>query len=230
MRFSIVIPTWEQYGNGVKFLKQLLISIHEQTYDDFEIIISDHSINYEIRNLCDLFKHLNIRYIRNEKNRGNSPANLNNALKIANGEIIKIMFQDDFFINNNSLNLISNFFNENSCNWIVNGCCHTNDGINYERFMIPYWNDEILHGVNTISSPSVLSFINDDILFFDENLIMLMDCDYYHSLYTRYGLPCVLPDYLIANRLHKHQISSLYNKNLNDEINIVKNKNYEFRK
>jgi glycosyltransferase involved in cell wall biosynthesis len=230
MRFSIVIPTWDQYGYGVSFLSKLLDTIKDQTLKDFEIIISDHSLDSKIEDLCNSFTFLNIIYIKNNNNRGNSPANLNNGLKLAKGEIIKIMFQDDFFIDNTSLDMIYNFFKDNSCKWLVNGCCHTNDGINYDRFMIPSWNDKILYGVNTISSPSVLSFINDNILFFDENLTMLMDCDYYYSLFMRYGLPCILPNYLIANRLHPHQISSLYNKNLNDEINIVKLKNYEFRK
>ena len=31
---------------------------------------------------------------------------------------------------------------------------------------------------------------------------------------------------LISNRTHKHQISSMYNKNINEEINYVKNKHY----
>ncbi len=230
MRFSIVIPTWEQYGNGVVFLTQLLNSIQIQTLKDYEIIISDHSINTEISDLCFKFSHLNIHYLKNLNDRGNSPSNLNNGLKLAKGKIIKIMFQDDFFINEKSLEIISNSFNEKNCKWVVNGCCHTTDGLNFDRFMIPSWNEKILDGVNTISSPSVLSFVNEDILFFDKNLTMLMDCDYYYSLYKRYGLPCIIPDYLITNRIHKHQISSLYDKNLFDEIKLIKNKNYEFRK
>ena len=80
-------------------------------------------------------------------------------------------------------------------------------------------------GRNTISSPSVLSFVNEDIRFFDENLTMLMDCDYYYRLYKRYGLPCIVENYLIANTSHPHQISKLYDRDLQSEINIIKNKN-----
>jgi glycosyltransferase involved in cell wall biosynthesis len=230
MRFSIVIPTWEQHGKGDFFIEQLLNSIKKQNFTDFEIIISDHSMDNTIKNKLNDFNDLNIFYIKNKKNRGNSPANLNVGLSHAKGEIIKIMFQDDFFINDNSLNLINSFFKENNAKWLVNGCCHTTDSINFYRYMIPYWNDKIIEGINTISSPSVLSFINDDIIFFDEKLIMMMDCDYYYSLYKKYGLPSILNDYLIANTSHEHQISRMYDKNLQDEINILKNKNYEFRK
>jgi glycosyltransferase involved in cell wall biosynthesis len=229
MKFSIVIPTWEQYGKGIFFLNQLLSSIRNQNYKNLEIIISDHSINDDIKKLTNNFLDLPIKYFRNENNRGNSPANLNFGLRHANGEIIKIMFQDDFFVNNNSLNLIENAFLNKNTKWLVNGCCHTTDSVNFYNFMIPSWNDKILEGVNTISSPSVLSFINDKISFFDENLTMLMDCDYYYILYKKYGLPYILPDYLIANTSHQNQISKMYTKNLQEEINIVKNKNYELR-
>jgi glycosyltransferase involved in cell wall biosynthesis len=230
MKFSIVIPTWEQHGFGLSFLTHLLESISFQTLKDFEIIISDHSVSDEIKNLVFSFSNLNIVYVKNESLRGNSPANLNNGLKLAKGEIIKIMFQDDFFVNNNSLEMIKDYFENNSCYWLVNGCCHTTDGINLDKHMIPSWNDKIIEGVNTISSPSVLSFKNNEISFFDENLTMLMDCDYYYTLFKKHGLPGILPENLIANRIHNHQISSMYTKNINEEINLVKNKNYEFRK
>jgi len=229
MRFSIVIPTWEQYGKGSFFLTQLLDSIKNQTLNDYEVVISDHSVNDDIKIICEKYVTLNITYLRNENKRGNSPHNLNFGLRQAKGEIIKVMFQDDFFINSKSLELISKEFKNHECKWLVNGCCHTTDSVNFYRYMIPKWNDKINEGINTISSPSVLSFINENILYFDENLTMLMDCDYYYSLYKRYGLPSILNDYLIANTSHEHQISQMYDKNLQEEINLVKQKKYEFR-
>lgn len=230
MRFSIVIPTWEQHGYGTVFFKQLLTSINSQSYKDFEVVVTDQSENDDIKKVCSDFKNLNIVYLKNNEKRGNSPANLNNGLKNAKGEIIKIMFQDDFFIDSESLKIIDEKFKENLSGWLVNGCCHTHDGQNFFRYMKPSWNDKIIEGNNTISSPSVLSFLNQNINYFDENLTMMMDCDYYYTLYKRYGLPCFLENYLIANRIHNFQISRMYNKNLEEEINIIKNKNYEFRK
>lgn len=224
MRFSIVIPTWEQYGKGTFFLNQLFNSIKKQSFKDFEIIISDHSKNEEIKNLCGNFKELNILYIKNELNRGNSPANLNNGLKHAKGEIIKVMFQDDFFIDDNSLEKIHQSFKSSSCKWLVNGSCVTPDSTIFHSCMIPSWNNNIPVGINTIGSPSVISFINEDILFFDENLVMMMDCDYYYSLYKKYGLPYIHQDYLIAGTSHPHQISKMYDKDLQTEINLIKTK------
>jgi hypothetical protein len=90
--------------------------------------------------------------------------------------------------------------------------------------MTPQWNDRLIFGVNTISSPSVLSFRNQNVSFFDENLTMLMDCEYYYQLYLKYGEPTVLNETLISNRIHQFQISTNYEGNINEEINYIKKK------
>lgn len=222
MRFSIIIPTWEQHGKGTFFLNQLLTSIKEQTFTDFEVIISDHSKDTEIKNLSRTFSSLNIVYITNSSNRGNSPANLNTGLSYAKGEIIKIMFQDDFFIDKDALSMIDKSFKETSHKWLINGSCITEDSKHFTNHMIPEFTSALLEGNNRIGSPSVLSFVNENIIFFDEKLVMLMDCDYYYSLYRKYGTPCILESCLVANTSHPHQISKMYDRDLQLEINLIK--------
>ena len=225
MKISVCIPTWEQYGNGFYYLKSLFESLKKQTFKNFNVIVSDHSMDDEIKLFVDSYKQFfEVVYVKNEKNRGNGPANTNVALKHADGDIIKVMFQDDLFFSEKALEIIHNTFENKDCMWVVNGCNHTNDGISFNREMVPSWNDQILYGVNTISSPSVLSFRNSKISFFDENLTMLMDCEYYYQLYIRYGKPTVINDILISNRMHQYQISSRYNLDINDEISYVKTK------
>lgn len=224
MKISICIPTWEQYGRGSDFLKNNFDRILTQTYKNFNVIISDHSVDDGIKNLCDLYSDkFEIKYIKNEFLLGNGPANTNNTIIHADGDIIKIIFQDDFLYQDNALELIAKQFENDDCNWLVNGCNHTNDdGETFSNFMVPYWNDKIAIGVNTISSPSVLSFRNINPCFFDEELTMLMDCEMYYQLYIRYGLPKIIIDPLITNRMHEYQISSLYRKDMSSEINHVK--------
>lgn len=227
LKISICIPTWEQHGTGKLFLNELLVSIDSQLYRNFNVIISDHSKNDEIKKLCDSYLNsFDIKYFKYEELYGNGPANTNNSINNADGEIIKIMFQDDIISNKNCLNLINEKFQTLKCEWLVSGCNHTSDNIHFFNQMVPYWNDRIIYGVNTISSPSVLSFKNNKCnnLLFDENLTMLMDCEYYYKLYLKYGLPEVVNDALITNRIHDRQISSMYDKNINDEIAYVKNK------
>jgi glycosyltransferase involved in cell wall biosynthesis len=225
MKVSICIPTWEQFGRGIEFLKNNLDKISKQTYKNFEVVVSDHSKDSEIEILCSEYKnHFEINYFKNQEKLGNGPANTNNAIKNSKGDIVKIIFQDDFFYDETALETIIKKF-ENGAKWVVNGCNHTHDdGKTFSNFMVPYWNSNIATGTNTISSPSVLSFINNDPCLFDEDLVMLMDCEMYYQLYKRYGLPIVIPNILITNRMHPHQISSMYNKNMWDEINHVKTK------
>jgi glycosyltransferase involved in cell wall biosynthesis len=212
---------WEQHGFGLSHLKDLVHSIQIQTFQDWEIVISDHSKDDEIdKFIFSLYKQdrSGITYFKNYDNYGNGVANLNNALKMANGEIIKIMFQDDFMFDRRCLEKFNKAFQNENTKWVVCGSNHTRDGVNFERFMIPSWNDKLLEGVNTISSPSVLAFRNENVELFDENLIMLMDTAYYYRLGQRYGSPTVIEDCLVTNRCHKNQISRRYSGNLEEEI------------
>ena len=228
MKISICIPTWEQYGRGVEFLKNNFEILLSQTYKNFNVIISDHSKDDNIKLLCDEYSnHFEIKYFKNENFLGNGPANTNNAILNADGDIIKIIFQDDYLFDERALELTSKEFENDECMWLVCGCNHTHDdGITHSNPMTPYWNDAIKRGVNTISSPSVLSFRNNNPCLFDENLTMLMDCDMYQQLFVRYGLPTILSDCFVTNRIHKHQISTLYIQDIWEEISHVNNKNY----
>lgn len=229
-RFSICIPVWEQGGFGFQYLKDLIRSIQIQTFQDWELVISDHSVSDEIYEFVASlggikYYNLNrVKYIRNLSDRGNGVANLNQSLIRASGEIIKIMFQDDFMFDRRCLEKFDRAFHDENTKWAVCGCNHTRDGVNFERFMVPSWNDKLLEGVNTISSPSVLAFRNENIELFDENLTMLMDVAHYYRLGERHGLPTILEDCLVTNRCHENQISSRYNGNLGDEIRYCKEK------
>jgi glycosyltransferase involved in cell wall biosynthesis len=205
---SICIPTYEMKGKGVEYLEYSFNILYSQTYTDFEIIISDHSTSNEIRDLCDAWSEiLNITYIKNEVNKGSSSSNINNALVHAKGDYIKVLFQDDFLYDENSLqNQIDCLKNKNS-KWLVAACCHYNEIELYNPFY-PKYHDEIQYGRNTISSPSVLMFANENIILFDEKLIWLMDVDYYKRLYNKWGLPVICNDICIVNREHTNQISN----------------------
>lgn len=220
MRFSICIPTWEQHGVGAYFLTDLLLSIERQTFKDYEIVISDHSKDDEIRNYAPLRDR--IIYVRNTKDYGNGVANLNNCFKYASGEIIKIMFQDDLMFSNKCLEKFDAAFDKNT-EWAVCGCNHTRDMTRFYQTMVPSWNDRLADGINTISSPSVLAIRNRDLEFFDENLTMMMDIEYYLRMNKRQPMT-VIPDCLITNRQHSNQISARYNRDLQTEIDYVKKK------
>ncbi|MEY4332415.1 MAG: hypothetical protein RLZZ196_1153 [Bacteroidota bacterium] len=227
MKISIAVPTWECYGRGEEFLNDLLRTIEIQTFKDFEVIISDHSVDDNLLKSISQFKdRFKINYFKNKNDRGNGPSNTNNAIEKCSGEIIKIMFQDDFFYDDEALEKIYNCFNENE-NWLLCGSNHTNDdGHNFYWDLYPKWNPDIIKGKNTLGSPSALAFKNKIFkqVKFDTNLTMMMDCDFYYSIKKMYGEPIYLNDVLVSNRVHTNQISQQfynnnYMKNMQKEIN-----------
>ena len=203
---SICIPTYEMNGKGAEYLSESFNMIYAQTYVDLEVVISDHSSDDTIKNVCEEYKDLlNINYVKNTYKKGNSSANINNAIKNAKGEIIKILFQDDFLYDENSLNTQVQSLGNNM--WLVTACCHYNDDEMYKPFY-PQYHDQIQYGQNTISSPSVLMFRNKDVIEFDEELIWLMDVDYYKRLYDKFGDPKICNIITVVNREHKNQVSN----------------------
>lgn len=228
--FTIAIPTYEMYGKGVEFLKFSFEMIKKQTFKDFEVVISDHSKNDDIKVLCN--KYLNffeINYLKNHKNIGSSSSNLNNAILNSKGTVIKVLFQDDFLYDEFSLENTATNFDVTVDKWLVSRCEHTYDGFNFIRDFMPMYNDMIYTGQNTISSPSVLSILNDKPFLFDENLINLMDCEYYKRCHDNYGLPKILGKITVVNRIGTHQVTNsiLTNEIREKELDYVIKKIYD---
>ena len=221
MKISVCIPVYEQRGLGLGFLRHNLDVLSKQTFKDFEVIVSDDSTYFQqtsMENLCT--KYPFVKYVRNK--RKGLVSNTNNAMLQANGELIKVLFQDDFLYSENSLQEIADNFKGH---WMVTACEHTADGTTMTRPFYPRYNDQIHLGNNTISSPSVLTILNKDIMLFDEDLTMLMDVDYYKRMYDRYGEPTILNKINVVNRVGDHQVSmNVTPAQVNEELEIVKKK------
>jgi hypothetical protein len=199
------------HGKGGEFLSLNLSKIITQQYKNYEVVVSDHSISDLVKNVCDEYLSLgmDIKYLRNGSNRGNSSSNINNAILNSEGELVKILFQDDFFFHSESLLDIVNSFQKNEINWLVTACCHSLDGQNFERDYYPKYTEDIMEGNNLISSPSVLSFLkSDNPILFDEKLVWLMDCDIYKRLYLRHGDPFYLNVINVVNRTWEGQFNN----------------------
>lgn len=204
-KISICIPTYEMNGKGEAMLKRNLDILISQTFKDFEVIISDNSENNDIKNLCESqsYENLDIKYFKNK--RKGMAQNTNEAIRNATGEIIKILYMDDYLASNESIDKIVKNFKEY---WIATGCEH-DDGEKIYNKHIPSYNEKIFLGKNTIGSPSVIAFLNKDILFFDEKMTWLLDCDYYKRLYDKYGKPGIIEDNLVIIGTGNHQTTSI---------------------
>lgn len=197
------------YGLGATFLRQSFDVLARQTCTDFDIVISDHSKTDEIEKVCDAYKNvLDVKYFKNTENRGNSAANTNNAIKKADGALIKILFQDDFLYDETSLEKIAKSFDAEKDRWLVTACESTKDGVTFFRPFYPHYEDKTILFKNTVSSPSVLTIKNEDPALFDEKLIWWMDSDYYKRCFERFGAPKILNDINVVNRMGSHQVTN----------------------
>lgn len=225
---SIAIPTWESYDRGAEFLDDLLRTIEIQKgHYSFEVCISDHSLNDEVLDKVEEFKdRIPIRYQRNENDRGNGPANTNKAIEMCSGDMIKVMFQDDFFYDDEALEKICDALYNSDKVWLLNGCNHTADhGNSFYWDLYPRFNDKLLDGTNTLSSPSVLTFKKKVKNRFDKNLVHFMDIDFFYGMRLDHGDPIFLDDVLISNRFpNDASISSNAPKDFAKESKYCKEK------
>lgn len=109
-KVSICIPCYKYPED----MKQLLDSIEEQTFADYEVIITDDTRDDSIKELVDSYTSIKNRiiYQKNRKQLGHIH-NWNEALKKATGEYIKIMFSDDWFSGKDSLQKMVSLLDEN---------------------------------------------------------------------------------------------------------------------
>lgn len=228
MKFSIVIPTYEYNGLATKLLDKLLESVIQQTFQDFEIIVVDHSLNDIIEKYLINYSDLKIKYIKNDVGRGNSSINMNVGIKNSDGEYIKIMHMDDWFCNTKSLELINDAINLNpNKKWGGVGFNHFYENSQTTaRPILPYIDSNIR---TLIGCPSVSFFINDKELpnLFDENLIIINDSDMHIRLGKKYGEPILINEFCVTVRMSDNQVSNLvsHEKHTN-EINYYKTKNF----
>jgi glycosyltransferase involved in cell wall biosynthesis len=193
---------------GVPYLRQSLDALTAQTFTDFEVIISDHSRDGAIEELCKTYADtLTIRYYKNTNGIGSSSANINNAIRHATGQLIKILFQDDFLYTPHALADTVAAFDLDHDTWLVSACIHTDDGIRFYRPFSPRYTRDIHLGNNRISSPSVVTIKNDHPLLFDERFLWLMDVEYYKRYFDTYGSPKILDTITVVNRVGNHQVS-----------------------
>ena len=107
LKISVLVPVYEP---DIHFLTEMVQSVLDQTYGNFELILSDGSLteNFEVLKLAKSDKR--IRYIRAGEGGGISD-NTNEALRVAAGRVVAFMDQDDL-IEPRALELIASEFDK----------------------------------------------------------------------------------------------------------------------
>jgi glycosyltransferase involved in cell wall biosynthesis len=202
---SICLATYEMGGYGARLFTECLEKIQAQTYQPIEILVGDHSNDDEVERAAKKWatsSSLPITYIRHFRGRGSSSYNLNRLARLASGDLIVYLFQDDHFIENRAIELAAaTIFNSNA-KWGKMALVHTSDGVEFGRYLRPKITPELLNGVNTLSNQSGLFILRGMKLDFDETLNWYVDCDIFLRLFLTYGYPCIIEQPCIAIRSH----------------------------
>lgn len=93
--FSVCIPTY----NRAQSLKRAIKSVLAQSFEDYEIVITDNCSPDDTENVVRSFPSKALRYFKNETNLG-MVGNWNRALDYAKGEYVAFLFDDDEFLPN----------------------------------------------------------------------------------------------------------------------------------
>ena len=195
-KVSICIPV-HNMKNKDFFLDRCLRSVRGQTFQDFEIVITE---------------------------RGKMAENTNAAIKEAKGEIIKVMAMDDYFLDKHSLEKIIHAFKGN---WLISSCVHDNGSGQLLNHHKPYFDGKFTEGYNGFGGMSTLTIKNDNPLLFDEELSWLIDCDYYERAVAKFGLPVLMEEPTVVVGLHEGQMSNILTKEYKDSEQDYLNKKYE---
>lgn len=219
MKITIAIPTHNMLSKTF-FLRRSLDAIAEQTFRDFEVVITDNSDDDILETVLEEYTDLDICYLKNPIK--GMAQNSNETIKCSKGDLIKVLYLDDYLAHKNALKTIVEAFDPID-NWLVTGCTHNSHmdlrhGPHYAQFS-PNDMD------NFIGSPSVLTIRKGLNVFFDENLTWLLDLDLYKRLYKQYGNPKIVDDLNVVIGLGKHQMTNI----LSDDLKL-KEKQYIINK
>lgn len=211
-KVSIVTPIYNM-DNAQYFLERNLKSIYIQEYDDYEIIISDDSDGDELKIWLSKID-MPIRYFRNKGRKGMAN-NTNHAIDQATGDLVKILYQDDYFYDSRSLEKIVEHFTP-STTWLATGCTHTMNGVDFFNDHQPYYSESD----NSIGSPSVVTFKREVKERFDPNFHWVLDLSFYKDLYRKYGKPKIYDPVNVVIGVHLGQKTNL----LSDERKALEHK------
>ena len=176
---SIVIP-FHWMKNWQFFLNRCLASIERQNYKNYEVVLIQS---------------------------GSMPSTSNRSIESARGDLIKVLYMDDYFGHEFALEEIVNKIGDRK--WLVTGCLHDSGDGNLFNHHVPEYTQDIHTGNNCIGSPSVLTMKAESLMYFDEKLSWLLDCDLYKRLFKQYGSPAIVPTPNVVIGLHEGQASNL---------------------
>ena len=218
---SICIPAY----NRPHYLTRLLDSIAEQSFPDFEVIITDDSPGTVVQDLlASRTDRFALKYFKNYRSFG-TPENWNEGIRKASGRWLKLMHDDDWFNGPDALKGFADAGLANPGKFIFSSYNNFHeDSKRLEPVKPEAWrlqrlpgNPSILLAKNFIGPPSVIMYENEPELFYDNKLKWLVDIDFYIPLLRKSAYHHI-PEALINVGISKSQVTAKVKMDGNVEI------------
>ena len=188
---SICIPSYKHS----EFVRRALDSLVDQTFKDFEVVVTDDSPDNQIEKVCNQYRDkFKIKYFKNSATLG-SPENWNESIRKANGKWIKILHHDDWFNDPYGLSKFHQLTIDNpnvSFHFCTTRIVNHNTGeVTFNKpseiqlELITKSPLKLMYG-NFIGPPSSTLFRKDTKIFFDANIKYVVDIDFYIRLFNAF--------------------------------------------
>lgn len=185
---SVCIATYKR----VKYLPKLLDSLVEQRFKDFNVVITDNSEDDVVEQVVNRYKQvLPILYHRNVPAL-NMAGNWNAGIKMADGEWIKPIHDDDWFLTPDSLGEFASVAKTTNAKFVFSGynSVHEQDGrvtmktISQQLFSKTCKNPFLLLADNVIGNPSVFMFHRSVNELYETFMTWYVDIEFYMKTLT----------------------------------------------
>lgn len=238
-KISIIVPIY----NSEKYLDECLLSIQNQSYTNFEVLLINDGSTDNSNFICEKFVSQDVRFRHfSQENKGVSSAR-NYGLKEASGEFITFIDSDDYVEANHLEELYRTLVQSDAQISVTSYKMKHKDGRMFlntytkrmkriigfssiyrdeflEIFPQFFWVNQSFHcAVSKLFSKKVV-----DGLFFDESLFYAEDLDFYFRLYLRVKKVAFSNILSYVYRLHDENVTRNQNELLiKNELDVHKN-------
>ncbi len=225
---SVIVTTF----NRKEMLKETILSILNQTYSNFELIVVDNFSDYDFFNFIKSFEDSRLKPFQN-KNNGIIAINRNFGLKLCKGDFIAFCDDDDLWYPNNLQSKIDLFIDDHSIGMITSkesiiNELGENNGKTTHKWIIKdhfiTFKDLFFKNTASTSAAIIRKKCLNEIGYFNEsiNLNTVEDFDYWLRIAKKFKI-FYLNKILGACRVHSKNVSYIDDTQRLNHYLLIKN-------